>query len=555
MRELEGRLADGSKSHDLGRHLSISGLISNVRRATSAGMMAQREKMAPVSDAAPRDSKPGFGGWLSNSLSKGLWPVCVFLALYFMLSIAIRVMLPDSLTLDEAEQSLFSQYLLAGYGPQPPLYNWMQNAVTSLMGVSLLSLTLPKFAILFLCYVFFGLAARELNSRPGFTAMAMLGLLALPQVSYMPQQDLTHTVAVLMATSLFLYGLVRTLKRPDWQGYAITGVAIGIGVISKYNFALLPASALIAVCCDRDWRSRILDARLAVTVLVSLAIVFPHALWLIHNMDQATSGTLTKMVDENAPHGIVRVLRGLGEFVGACLAFGAIVFLIFMGFFRANPLVIWKASDRWTRLLGITMMIALGGVLVIILATGTTKLTERWLDPYLLALPLYLLLKLERAGFDTGSRLRRFMPVFLVIMIVTLLPQAAKTIFAGTTGSYTRINYPFATLAEHLAADDDPALIIASDKHLAGNMRFQFAGVPVIDSNHPIEGFPSADALKGPVLAVWIVNGKKPMPPSPVDLSAISNLKLTASPARMIDLPFYFSNGEARLQVGYMWLR
>lgn len=511
--------------------------------------------MASEKDVVPRHGKPGYADRFSNSLSKGIWPVSVFLAFYFILSITVRVMLPDSLTLDEAEQSLFSQYLLAGYGPQPPFYNWVQHVVTSLLGLSLLSLALPKFAILFLCYLFFGMAAREMNSRPGFTAMAMLGLLTLPQVSYMPQQDLTHTVAVLMATSLFLYGLVRTLKRPDWQGYTITGVAIGIGVISKYNFALLPLSALAAVYCDRGWRSRILDPRLLITVLVSLAIVLPHFLWLVHNVDQATSGTLTKMVDENQPHGAVRVLRGLGEFAMACLAFGTITVLIFMGLFKANPRLTWHVSDRWTRLLARTMVIALGGVLIVVLATGTTKLTERWLDPYLLALPLYLMLKLEGAGYDTGSRLRQFLPVFLFIMVVTMLPQAVKTIFAGTTGSYTRINYPFATLAEDLAGGDDPALIIASDKHLAGNMRFQFAGVPVIDTNHPIEGFPSPDALKGPVLAVWIANGKKPVPSPPIDLSAVSALKLTASPARMIDLPFYFSNGETRLQVGYIWLR
>lgn len=511
--------------------------------------------MVPQNDAARNRKKPAFLAWLSASLSRGIGPVCLVFAVYFAISITIRLLLPDSLTLDEAEQSLFSQYFLAGYGPQPPFYNWVQSIFVSLMGISLLSLTLTKFLMMFLCYVFFGMAARELDARPGFASMATLGLLTLPQVSYMPQQDLTHTIAVLMATSLFFYGLFRTLNRPDWQGYAITGLAIGIGVISKYNFALLPAAALIAVFRDKGWRSRILNPRLAITVLISLAIVLPHALWLFQNLDQATSGTLDKMVDENGPHGILRVLRGLGEFIMACLAFGTIAVVIFMGFFRASPRLVWQASDRWSRLLGTIMAIALVGVLAIVVATGTTKLTERWLDPYLLALPLYILVKLECAGFDAASHLRRLLPVFFTIMVVTMLPQAAKTILAGTTGSYTRINYPFGTLADQLAGDDDPALILASDKHLAGNMRFQFAGVPVIDTNRPVEGFPASATLKGPVLAIWIENGKKPVPTPPIDLSAVSALKLTASPVRSIDLPFYFSKGEQRLQVGYMWLR
>ncbi len=197
-------------------------------------------------------------GRLATFLAAGLWPATLFLGAYFLLSIAVRLILPNALTLDEAEQTLFSQYWLAGYGPQPPFYNWVQNAFVSVIGISLFSLTLPKFLMLLLCYVFYGLAARELDARPGFTAMAMLSLLTLPQLSYMPQQDLTHTVAALMATSLFLYGLLRTLNRGDWQGYVVLGLAMGIGTISKYNFVLLPASAIIAVFCDREWRGRLL---------------------------------------------------------------------------------------------------------------------------------------------------------------------------------------------------------------------------------------------------------------------------------------------------------
>ncbi|MGO8264153.1 hypothetical protein ACC763_39075, partial [Rhizobium ruizarguesonis] len=45
---------------------------------------------------------------------------------YFLLNIALRIALPHTLDLDEEEQSFYSQYLLAGYGPQPPFYNWIQ---------------------------------------------------------------------------------------------------------------------------------------------------------------------------------------------------------------------------------------------------------------------------------------------------------------------------------------------------------------------------------------------------------------------------------------------
>lgn len=494
-------------------------------------------------------------GWLAAFLGRGLWPATLFLGAYFLLSIVVRLILPNALTLDEAEQALFSQYWLAGYGPQPPFYNWVQNAFVSVMGISLFSLTLPKFLMLLLCYVFFGMAARELDARPGFAALVMLSLLTLPQLSYMPQQDLTHTVAVLMATSLFLYGLLRTLTRPDWQGYVVLGLAIGIGTISKYNFVLLPASAIIAVFCDRQWRARLFDPRVLLTALVSLTIVLPHVLWLLGNLDLATSGTISKMVETNAPHGVVRVARALGSLALACLAFGALTVIIFAVAFKKDFRQSLKAGDRWTRLLGLMMAIGLLGVVLVILFTGTTKITERWLDPYLLPLPLYLLLKLERAGVDTTFHLKRFVPVFIVIMGVTLLPLAGKTFTGGLTGAYTRINYPFASVAETLKAEGRPAVIVAAGMHLAGNMRLQFADVPVINSEQPVAGFPAPGAMKGPVLAIWADDRGGAGPPPPIDLSSIDRLALTASPVKSLSLPYYYGDGKTRLNLGYRWLR
>ncbi|CDZ65497.1 PMT family glycosyltransferase, 4-amino-4-deoxy-L-arabinose transferase [Neorhizobium galegae bv. orientalis] len=493
-------------------------------------------------------------GRLAGFLAGGLRPAALFLGAYFLLSIAVRLMLPNALTLDEAEQALFSQYWLAGYGPQPPFYNWVQNAFVSVIGISLFSLTLPKFLMLLLCYVFFGMAAREVDARPAFAATAMLSLLTLPQLSYMPQQDLTHTVAVLMATSLFLYGLLRTLVRADWQGYLIVGVAIGIGMISKYNFGLLPASALIAVCCDREWRARLFDLRVLLTAIISLAIVLPHALWLLGNLDLATSGTIGKMVEANAPHGITRIARALGSLMLACLAFGALTVIIFAVAFKKDFRRSLTAGDRWTRLLGLMMAVGLLGVVLVILFTGTTKITERWLDPYLLPLPLYLLLKLERAGIDTTLHLKRLVPVFIVIMAVTSVPLAGKTFTGGLTGAYTRINYPLASVAEALKAEGRPAVIIAAGMHLAGNMRLQFPDVPVVNSEQPIAGFPAPNDMKGPVLAIW-ADGRRATGSPPIDLSSVDRLGLTASPAKSLSLPYYYGDGKMQLNLGYLWLR
>jgi 4-amino-4-deoxy-L-arabinose transferase-like glycosyltransferase len=510
--------------------------------------------MVDRNGAAGTPAVSGRIGKLANVLERGLWPIFAFIGVYCTVSLLVRLALPNALTLDEAEQSLFSQYWLLGYGPQPPFFNWVQNAVVSVLGVSLFALALPKFTMLFLAYVFFGLAARELDRRPGFVAVATLSLLTLPQVSYMPQQDLTHTVAVLMATSLFLYGLFRTLKRPDWQSYLILGLAAGIGTISKYNFVMLPAATFIAVVADRQWRNRLLDPRFVLSAAVGLFVVLPHTLWLLGNLDLASAGTIGKMVEANAPQGVTRIIRALGSLALACIAFGALTVIILGLAFKHSFKQCLSTGTPETRLLGRIMLISLLGVVIVIIVAGTTKITERWLDPYLMVLPLYLLLKLDHVGADVEQSLGRLMPVFLVIMVITLLPLPGKTVTGGLTGSYTRINYPFAAVADALEAEGEPAIIVAAGMHLAGNMRMQFPDVPVINSEQAIAGFPPPEAMKAPVLAIWVQDVSDHADHVPIDLSQVNPLGLVQSSPKSLALPFSYGDGKTELKLGYVWL-
>ncbi len=495
-------------------------------------------------------------GRLTGFLAGGLKQTGLFFALYFILSIAIRLVLPNGLTLDEAEQSLFSQHWLLGYGPQPPFYNWVQTTVVSVLGISLLSLALPKFVMLFLCYLFYGMAARQISDRPVFASLGMLSLLALPQLSYMPQQDLTHTVAVLMAAALFLYALCRTLARPDWQGYALLGLAIGIGTISKYNFVLLPVATLLAVVCEAEWRRRLFDRRFLLTILIALAIVLPHALWLRSHVDLATGGTISKMVEAHAPHGAARIGKALLSLVLACLAFGALAVITLGVSLRGSVPQAWRATNEWTRLFARIMLFSLGLVVLVIVIAGTTKITERWLDPYLLPLPLYLLLKFDRAGADLGRLLPRLIPFFLLIMVVALLPAPAKTWGAAVTGSYGRMNMPFDLAADRLRAERGPALVLAQGMHLAGNMRLQFPDTPVVDSNDVMEGRTQPETDVRPVLLVWMPVEGKSAPAAPDVAALAAKYGLAPSQSGVLELPYRFGRNDApNWKLAYAWLK
>jgi len=48
--------------------------------------------------------------------------------------VAMRLLASPALKWDEAEQILWTQELALGYGPQPPLYTWLQWAMNQVFG-------------------------------------------------------------------------------------------------------------------------------------------------------------------------------------------------------------------------------------------------------------------------------------------------------------------------------------------------------------------------------------------------------------------------------------
>jgi hypothetical protein len=51
--------------------------------------------------------------------------------------IASRLLLSPAISWDHSEQLVWSQQLAWGYGPQPPLYTWLQWAVGQVLGPTL----------------------------------------------------------------------------------------------------------------------------------------------------------------------------------------------------------------------------------------------------------------------------------------------------------------------------------------------------------------------------------------------------------------------------------
>ncbi|EJC73590.1 hypothetical protein Rleg10DRAFT_2051 [Rhizobium leguminosarum bv. trifolii WSM2012] len=488
-------------------------------------------------------------------ITRNITTASLFLAVYFLLNIVLRISLPHTLDLDEAEQAFYSQYLLAGYGPQPPFYNWIQYAIVSVTGISMWVLSVPKNIILFGCYLFYGLAAREALKNRSLAAVAMLSLITLPQVGLMAQRELTHTVALLFATSLFLFGFFRTLRRPTVGSYLVIGIATGIGLISKYNFAILPFAAFIAVLPDREWRNRLFDWRLLPAIAIAILIILPHALWLPDNLASASGPTLERMTAEHeAAAGLPRIGQGLLSLVIAVIGFVALPIVLIAAAFRRDFFRALASTSPMIRVIERMMIVSLIAFAGVVVFAGASDIHERWLDPCLLVLLIYLFLKLQAAGFDLSAGLARFRPVVPIFMVVILAILLLRIVAIQYIGTYTRTNVPFSGYVAELTATRKPVLIVAGTKFVAGNMKLEFPDVPVVIPFFPGSGVPEYATAKGPVLVIWRGETADDPTISPGFANDLVRSGIHLQELKTLTLPYLFSNGKKSFSIGYSWV-
>lgn len=487
-------------------------------------------------------------------------PEIVFhvIAAYCLISIVFRILRQPSLEADEAEQAFLSQYLLIGYGNQPPFYNWLQYLVSEAFGMSIATLSLVKNGLLFLCCLFYGLAARTILADRALSMIAMLGVLTLPPIFFLAQRDLSHTIAALFTVSLFLYAFLNTLKRPSLGWYLATGFAVGVGILSKYNFVIVPTAAVIAILPDTELRRRIFDWRVLAAIAVAALIVAPHAWWVLDNLGSATGDTINEMKEgaENVVlplwlHGTLFLLLAILKGIAPPLAVFAIVF-------HRDLKVIARAESRWTRVMGRMILACFAIVAIITVAMSASAIREKWLALFIVLLPLYLAAKVEAAGVDTAPKLPRFLTIVAVLAVGSVLLLFIRVTVAGMIGQYSFAHTPYKAFAKTVVEEHGaiPASIITDDRVLAGNLKIQ---LPEADIYLP--AFPPGETTvlppDGSVLAAWEANKetRETLPGRIADVLGKSGIDPKTFDVRLIDVPYGNRRADDIYRFGYDWAR
>lgn len=398
------------------------------------------------------------------------WPALI--CVYFAVQTAWRCWIGGNPGLDEAQMLLWSRHLAWGYGPQPPLYSWIQWAVFQLLGESLLALALVKNALLagtWLCIY----ALLRSAFRPGIAALATASLLLLPQIAWESQRALTHTVLATMlaaATYLVFWTWVLGGRR---GGYLLFGLIVGLGAIAKVNYLVAPLALLLAAALDGPARARLSLRGLALSVAIAGLIAAGPLLWVLENQSAALASTYKLGAADPARSMLSTALAGTGATLLAALLFTALPALV-------TGLIWWRnrapssAPPPLTALEAFFWRVQATGLaitLLTVLASEATNVKDRWMQPVLfLTAPLLACWLIARVR-EQGLRWHRRTIAACAALVFAFLPVELRT---GLPGDPARGDAPVATAWAGLSGQFAPETrILAAPEWVAGTILLQ----------------------------------------------------------------------------------
>lgn len=389
------------------------------------------------------------------------------IAAYFAAHAVLRTALGGSFEVDEAEMFVMAQEVHLGYGPQAPLYNWVQAGAFALFGANTFAVAATKNLLLFVTYalLFDGLR----RSVPRQAAMlGTLALLLLPNVSWEGQRAGSHSIAMLATMAATFWVMARQIEAPKrWHPIAL-GLALGLGGIAKFNFWLFPLTLFLSALTVPEIRARLMWRTLWQSGIAAALILIAPMAWMVLHSDQ-TMASAYKFYYPPKYEALPTWLAGLAEYGVQTLAALALLLLVLIGarlaqgraalrFGSAIPLALWLMRAG---------MIGLGLGALAVVGFGVTDVQPRWLLPMLVPLSSGLMIwATQSLGPRTGRALLGLCAALAALILVAM----ADTRLRGAGSDSMRVD----VLADAIAADlpEGPVAVISGNYYFVGNLKY-----------------------------------------------------------------------------------
>ncbi|HET7626273.1 MAG TPA: glycosyltransferase family 39 protein [Verrucomicrobiae bacterium] len=392
---------------------------------------------------------------------------------YFLLQILLRLIASGTTDLDESEQLLATQQLALGYGPQPPLYTWLQFPLIRIFGANVFALALLKDILLFGIYAMTYRNARLVTRDHWRSVIASISLLFIPEIAWESQRDLTHSVLVTLLATATFFAFLKLRENRQLRWYFAFGIFLALGVLSKYSFAIFAIALLVAALTIPTSRRIVWNWRMLLALAICFVLLAPHLIWAAHHTDWVMS--TSKKLGMSANSWPRAILAGLANmFTGFGTHVGLLVVLFVIACWKSRGKKNSDASmpdgaKTIARGLLVMLVLLVAGIFIF----KVTGFKDRWFLPLCVWVPILLVTIFESRL--TAGRMRALASIAGMIALVISILIPARVWFSEQIGFTQAINAPFDLLAREIRRNDDAfAGVIAINNWVGGNLKKEF---------------------------------------------------------------------------------
>jgi len=208
------------------------------------------------------------------------WVVGLIVGL-FIIRLCGLFISPLGLHGDEAQYWSWSKDLDWGYFTKPPMIAWVIATTTSLFGDAEWAVRLSSPLLHSLtAYMIFRTARFIYDAKTGLWAAAIY--LLMPAV-WLSSGIVSTDVPLLLCWIIALNAWAHLRDDPAWRWIVQLGVAVGLGLLSKYAMLFFFPPIILAILFDKPTRRGLLNLKGCVAAILILVCVTPNILWNMQN--------------------------------------------------------------------------------------------------------------------------------------------------------------------------------------------------------------------------------------------------------------------------------
>jgi len=398
---------------------------------------------------------------LSNlSLTSVEKKIIFFMTLYLLFHLVIRIFLSSTLQLDDSEQIFFGQEFHLGYPiPQPPLYTWLSWLAFKMFGTSLATISVIKYILIFLTFVVLLDTVRFLNLSKYSLYFLFLSFLLMPSFAWHMHQGFTHTILLGFATFFTINTLIKLRYDQSQKRYFLFGVAVAVGLLSKYSYVIFLFSLIFSTFFVKSYRKIILNKKVFTSLIVIVFLTFPNIYWLTTSdflFSDAVEKKLSPEVGLLSLNNIKSALIFFKSSIG--FIFPIIIFYLFAFLIRKKYEKTKQKTDEivlfsWFYFIIFSIAISLA------IFVSIPHIKVRWLHPIFMIFPIIAVAMIDR--YKNLSK-KIFRPLFIFAIFISTFIFSIRILqsYVGPDlGYYGRLNRPIMEAIENLTLNKHDKLI------------------------------------------------------------------------------------------------